>query len=115
VIKRAFLQLICIFALLVAQQAALTHWIWHLGDVRHAHEQQGDASAAPHSHDRGESPQSTLCEQHGALAALLSGNCLAQPPVWSTGGAHWLVAATAAWRVAQRTATPPSRAPPVLP
>jgi hypothetical protein len=111
--SRAFLQLICIFALLVAQQAALTHSIWHLRDAVPAHKQD-DVSAAPHAHESSKSPQSSLCDQHGVLEALLSGTCLAQPPTFSAGGTHRPAVAAVTWRVAQRTPTPPSRAPPVL-
>jgi hypothetical protein len=112
--KRAFWQLICIIALLVAQQAALTHSIWHYRDALPAHKQLVHAGATPYSDDNGGSPQSTLCQQHGILGALLSGTCHAQPPGISAGGSHRLVPATATWHVAQRTPSPHSRAPPVL-
>jgi len=105
------MQLICIFALLLAQQQALTHAVWHLHDHLPAHGQHHDAGAASH-HDDEPSSQSQLCDLHFALGTLLSGDCGGQSalavPVLEQGLAPQAVT----WRSSQTAAIPPSRAPP---
>ncbi|HXF67356.1 MAG TPA: hypothetical protein VNK67_11765 [Burkholderiales bacterium] len=74
--KRAFPWLVCVLLLVVAQQGALTHAIWHL----HAHDVGSAARPAPaHSgqdghaagHPADDSPQSGLCGFHLAFGQVL--------------------------------------------
>ena len=112
--KRGWLQLIWIFLLLVGQQAALTHSVWHLRDhlpARHGPEQARAQQPVP---GKGQLPQSRLCDQHAALGALLAGDCPSAPVALTGGEAPRPADAAATWRVAQSTSTPPSRAPPAL-
>jgi len=58
---------LCALALLLAQQAALTHQVWHAlgGGVAHA----SDAAKSGERNPR--APQDPLCKLHGALGAVL--------------------------------------------
>jgi len=113
-VKRAILQIVGVALLLVGQQAAITHSVWHLRDHLPGQERQDDARPAKHSHNKGQAPQSSLCDQHSSLGTLLTGDCAAQPLALPAGESHWQFAATAVRRAADSTPTPPSRAPPVL-
>jgi hypothetical protein len=55
-----------------------------------------------------------LCDLHAMLGTLFTGGCAGQPAVALTDLSHELAIASASWRVAESTATPRSRAPPVL-
>lgn len=61
--KRALLQFICIFFLLVAQHGALVHAVWH--GYRQLPLQQHE--------DDEHSPQTGLCDYHAALGEVLGG------------------------------------------
>ena len=111
--KRIALHFLCAFLLLFAQQGALTHQVWHLHDYLPAHEHNDHAGAA-HDNDKSPSSQAELCIFHAALGSLFAGGCTGQPAIAAAGLSDWLATSPAAWRVAQSTATPPSRAPPVL-
>jgi hypothetical protein len=116
VAKRAVQQFLCILLLLFAQQAALTHSVWHLRDYLPAQEHHGHGSA-PHEHgDDGGTPssQAELCVFHAALGSLFAGGCTAQPTVAAAEFFHWLSTPIVVRLVPQATLTPPSRAPPVL-
>ena len=114
--RRAFLNFTCAVLLLVAQYGALTHAVWHLHDYFPAHQKQGLAGtgAAQQQGDSGQPSQSRLCDLHFALGALLAGDCGGKTAAVPADVLHWLATPATAWRVAQSTATPPSRAPPVL-
>jgi hypothetical protein len=113
--KRCLLQLACICLLLAAQQAALTHSIWHLRDFLPAHEHQEQAGTA-HDHDDDETPssQAELCAFHAALGTLFAGAWAAQVVIAPTGHSDSFFSSPSVWRFAQSAVTPPSRAPPVL-
>jgi hypothetical protein len=70
--KRYFLRIACVLLLLLAQQGALTHGIWHLGNfsVGNLHSAQDDDLRGSRPNDP--SPQSGLCDFHFALGALLA-------------------------------------------
>lgn len=111
--KRSFLRFTCAFLLLIAQQGALTHSVWHLG--RHAPAQHVEADGEFQTPERNDgSPQSKLCDLHFALGSLLAGDCPGQAVPDQVALSHWLATSAAIWRVAQPVVTPPSRAPPVL-
>jgi len=112
--KRSALHFLCALLLLVAQHGALTHSVWHLGNPLPAQEHHEHAGAAHDDGDAGHSSQSKLCDLHAALGTLLAGGCAGQAVVALTDLSHELVTAPAIWRVAESTATPHSRAPPVL-
>ena len=112
--KRAALNFLCALLLLVAQHGALTHSVWHLGDHLPAHEHHDSAGAAHGHDDDGHTSQSKLCDLHAVLGTLLTGGCAGLPAVALTDLSHELASAFATWRVAESTATPRSRAPPVL-
>jgi hypothetical protein len=112
--KRSALHFLCALLLLVAQHGALTHSVWHLGNPLPAQEYHDHAGAAHGHDDDGQSSQSKLCDLHAALGTLLAGGCAGQPAVALTNLSHELATAFATWRVAESTATPRSRAPPVL-
>ena len=112
--KRAFLHFACALLLLVAQNGALTHSVWHLHEHFPAQEQQEFAGAVQHQQDGGHSPKSRLCDLHFALGTLLAGDCGGKTAAIPADVLHWLATPTTVWRVAQSTATPPSRAPPAL-
>jgi hypothetical protein len=113
--KRTILNYLCVFLLLVAQQGALTHQVWHLHDYLPAHEQHDHAGAA-HEHSGGKtpSPQAELCVFHAAFGSLFAGGCAAQPTLAPAGLTDWLAAPAAVRHVTPSAVTPPSRAPPVL-
>ena len=112
--KRAALNFLCALLLLVAQHGALTHSVWHLGNPLPTQEHHDHAGAAHGHDDDGQTSQSKLCDLHAALGTLLTGGCAGQPAVALTDLSHELATASASWRVAESTATPHSRAPPVL-
>lgn len=113
--KRTVPHFLCALLLLVAQQGALTHQVWHLHDYLPAHEHHDGAGAAPgHSDDETPSSQAELCIFHVALGSLFAGGCTKQPAIAPAGLSDWLASSAATWRVAQPAVTPPSRAPPVL-
>ena len=65
------MQLCCIFLLLFAQQAALTHALWHAAggdEPRGAHAHDGGA------HDHESERQGALCDYHIAFGTLLGGH-----------------------------------------
>jgi hypothetical protein len=114
-VQRPLLQLICIFLLLSAQQAALTHRVWHLHDYLPAHEHQDRAGAAhEHNDDEAPSSQAELCLFHAALGSVFAGGCAGETVLGTAADSSWLAISTAVWRVAETVALPPSRAPPVL-
>jgi hypothetical protein len=114
-VRRPLLQLACILLLLSAQHTALTHRVWHLHDYLPAHaEQERAGTAHDHGDDEAPSSQAELCIFHAALGSLFAGGCAGKPVVETAGSSCWLAVLPAIWRVAQPTATPPSRAPPVL-
>jgi hypothetical protein len=112
--RRSALHFLCAFLLLFAQHGALTHSVWHLGDYLPAHEHHDHAGTAQGHDDDGRMSQSKLCDLHAVLGTLLTGGCAGQPAVALTDLSHELTNASATWRVAESTATPRSRAPPVL-
>jgi hypothetical protein len=114
--KRALLHFACAFLLLSAQLSALTHSVWHLRDFlpEHEHHEHHGPIAPGHGGDEAPSSQAELCIFHAALGSLFAGGCAGNPVVETAGPSGWLASSPAVWRVAQRTATPPSRAPPVL-
>jgi hypothetical protein len=87
-------RLLIAVALLLAQQAALAHQVWHLG--------KSDSQPA----------QTQLCEQHAALATVAGAlDCIAlDPPLVATVDVPYAVAARAA-ATAPRP-SPTSRSPP---
>jgi len=105
---RSLLQLTCILLLLVVQQGALTHQIWHLQDV------VGHVAAHDHEHDQGgDAPQTALCEFHLAASTVLGAlDCGAIVLVLSVPPAE----RASEPLFSQRVAEPPvatSRGPPV--
>lgn len=68
-LMRGLMQLGCILLLLIAQQGALMHRVWHLHDVLHGHAAANDA-AQGHDQD-GDDPQSGLCQLHFAAGTVL--------------------------------------------
>ena len=111
--KRSLLHFAGALLLLIAQQGALTHSIWHLG--RQATAEHVAVDGEFHSSDRPDrAPQSKLCDLHFALGSLLAGDCPGQSVLEEAPVSHRLVAVSAVWRVAQPLLTPPSRASPVL-
>ena len=111
--KRAF-QLLYVLLLLVAQQGALTHQIWHLRGSLPAQEHHDYARAAQQNGGDERSPQSGLCDLHFALGTLLAGDCPGQPAVALPDLSDWLMAAPVPGRIAQPAEYPRSRSPPVL-
>ena len=70
--RYAVLRIVCAFLLLLAQQGALTHGIWHSAKAAHA-----DVSIAGDAKDV---KKNRLCELHAALGSVLGalgGNALA--------------------------------------
>jgi len=112
--KRSVFQLLVVLLLLGGQQIALVHSIWHLGNHAPAQKRQDSARATQSQQNDGQSPQSRLCDLHSALGNLLAGDCGTLPAIVADAASHRLASYAAAWRAAQPTATPPSRAPPVL-
>jgi len=112
--KRAVFQFLLVFLLLAGQQGALVHSVWHLNDHLASHGLQDQAGAAHDPQNGGQSSQSELCNLHSAFGNLLASDCGGQPAAVTATASHSLATYTAAWRVAQPAATPPSRAPPVL-
>ena len=112
--KRSALHFLCALLLLVAQHGALTHSVWHLGNPLPAQEHHRHAVAAQGHDDDGKTSQSKLCDLHAILGTLLAGGCAGQPAVALIDLSHELATVPATWRVAESTATPRSRAPPVL-
>jgi hypothetical protein len=98
--------------LLVAQQGALTHSVWHLHDHLPAHGQQQAADTASSHGGNEPSSQSRLCDLHSVLGTLLAGDCGGQTVLAAPALSHGLTASAATWRFAQTATTPPSRAPP---
>ena len=90
VLRRSLLQLICIFALLVAQFGALTHAVWHAPGPppdRAAHFHPADPGhGEDDGHDGGHSSQDRLCSLHALLAAVLGCAGAAAPPVYGSPG-----------------------------
>ena len=112
--KRALLHAVCAVLLLCAQQGALIHSAWHLHDYLPAHEHHDHAGAAHDDGDEIPPFQAELCVFHAAFSNLFAGGCAAQLTIAAAGYFHWLAIPPAVWHIAQRTLTPPSRAPPVL-
>ncbi len=112
--KRALFQFLFVFLLLAGQQSALVHSVWHISNHAPARGQGDQARAAQDRQDDGQSSQSRLCKLHAALGNLITGDCSGPSAAAIATVSHWVAPHTAAWRVAQPTATPPSRAPPVL-
>jgi len=112
--KRSALHFLCALLLLVAQHGALTHSVWHLGNPLPAQEPHRHAVAAQGHDDDGNTFQSKLCDLHAILGTLLAGGYAGQPVAVFMDLSHELVTKPAIWRVAESTATPRSRAPPVL-
>ncbi len=72
---RVLLQLICISLLLVSQQAALTHAVWHATERLHGH---GVAGGAHDSHDAGHHDADTaraLCSLDMVYGEVLGAIC----------------------------------------
>jgi len=67
--RRAYLQYFCVFLLLVAQQGALTHAVWHAHDGHHSHAHEQDGA----HEDESPSIQSTLCAFDMAFGQVLGG------------------------------------------
>ena len=112
--QRAALSFLFVLLLLAGQQGALVHSVWHLKNHPASHGQQDRAGAPQDQQNDGQSPQSRLCNLHSALGNLLAGDCGEQAAAVASIATHGFAVHTATWRVAQPTATPPSRAPPVL-
>ena len=112
--QRYLLNFACAVLLLVAQQAALTHAVWHLGKDVPAQVQEDSGSGSHLPGDSERSLQSRFCDLHFAMGSLLSGDCAGQGLSDSLPLGHSLATSTAAWRVAQPLLIPPSRGPPVL-
>ena len=112
--QRGVLRFLCVLLLLVAQQGALTHAVWHHRDHLPAHGQQNRAGASGHHGDDQSSSQSQLCGLHAALGMLLAGDCGGETAATTADFSQWFVLSDAVWRIAQPAVTPPSRAPPVL-
>ena len=112
--KRAVLQFLLAFLLLVSQQGALVHSVWHLNDYLASHGLQSQAGASHDQQSSDPSSQSRLCDLHSALGNLLGGNCGGQIIIAAADIPNSLAPHVAVWRVAQPATTPPSRAPPVL-
>jgi hypothetical protein len=117
--RRAFLQFVLTALLLVGQQGAISHAVWHLHDFFPAHEHSsghhdGQASGA-HDHEGDEpSSQAELCDLHLAFGTLLSVGGAAQPAVLLADLASVAVPSPSNWRVAPPRVAFHSRAPPVL-
>lgn len=111
--KRPALHFLCALLLLAAQHGALTHSVWHLGNPLPAQDYRHAVAAQGHDDD-GHTSQSKLCDLHAILGTLLAGGYAGQSVVLLIDLSHELVTKPAIWRVAKSTATPRSRAPPVL-
>jgi hypothetical protein len=101
--KRA-LQLACVFLLLFAQQAAVTHAVWH-----------AQAPASQQQDTKGKAAfQGGLCDLHGVFTQVLGGvhSACAPTPHAPALNAH-IVHRPPSW-VAARHLIPLSRGPPVL-
>ena len=112
--KRTALNFLCAFLLLFAQQGALTHSVWHLGDHLPAHEHHEHAGAAHDDGDEGHTSQSRLCDLHFVLGSVLGGNCASPALVLLPELTHGLPASTDVQRAARTSTYYLSRAPPVL-
>jgi len=112
--KRTALHFLCAFLLLFAQQGALTHSVWHLGDHLPAHAHHEHAVAAHDGGDEGPSSQSKLCDLHFVLGSVLGGNCASPALVSLPDLEHGLPASADFQRTALTSASYLSRAPPVL-
>jgi hypothetical protein len=112
--RRAALHFLCAFLLLIAQQGALTHSVWHLGDHLPARAYPEHAGAAHNGGDAGHSSQSRLCDLHFVLGSVLGGNC-AGPALGLLPDFEYGLPASADFRRAARaSASYLSRAPPAL-
>ena len=100
---RKFVPLLCILALLFAQQAAFAHAAWHAAEQAAGQERPHDASF-----------QDELCDLHGAFGEVLG--ALPQSADWLPTAAVTHISCGDAPRdwVAFSLRTPPSRAPPIV-
>jgi hypothetical protein len=103
--RRLFLGLILAMLLLSAQQAAVTHALWH------AH------GSAPEQHENGESKGSFhagSCKWHGAFCQVLGGVASGSTSLVEQYGPAEQAAAPALPCIALLSPAPLSRGPPVL-
>ena len=112
--RRNALHILCAFLLLFAQQGALTHSVWHLGDHLPAQGHHEHAGATHDDGDAGHSSQSSLCDLHFALGSVLGGNCASPALVSLPDLKHDLSATADFQRAALTFASYLSRAPPAL-
>jgi hypothetical protein len=110
-VRSAFLRLILVALLLVAQHAALTHAIWHGHDdassTRQLHAGESDAGS-----DR--APEQGLCAFHVALGQVLGGSNGSACHFYSPELASELIAQSARPYSVVLSLPFHSRAPPVL-
>jgi hypothetical protein len=112
--KRTALHFLCTLLLLFAQQGALTHSVWHLGDHLPAHEHHDHAGATHDDGGDGHSSQSKLCDLHFVLGSVLGGNCASPALDLLPDFKHGLPASADFQRAALTSAPYLSRAPPAL-
>ena len=113
-IRRSLLHFTCAILLIVAQQGALTHFVWHLNHHTpgHAYDELSSRSHSPQPNDR--KPQPTLCDLHFAMGSLLAGDCAGTSLAAAAQPSSLFTVPSAVWRANHNLLTPPSRAPPVL-
>lgn len=100
---RKFVPLLCILALLFAQQAAFGHAAWHAGEQAAGQERPHDASF----HDQ-------LCDLHGAFGEVLGALPQSADRLPTAAVAHILSGEAPREWAAFPLRTPPSRAPPIV-
>jgi hypothetical protein len=99
--SRNLVRILCILALLFAQQAALTHAAWHAGEQTAGQERRHDASF-----------QDKLCDLHGVFCQVLGALPKAAAILPTMHPAHIVACSATAGCVVTALHTPPSRAPP---
>jgi len=112
--RRAFLQYVCVFLLLVAQQGALTHALWHAG---HAHDEHSSAHGQEDSYKNDSehpSNQASLCAFDIAFGQVLGGMHGGTMPLACAPIVPERFHDLATPRLRAEALSPRSRGPPVL-
>ena len=105
--RHAVLRIVCVFLLLLAQQSALTHDVWHSAKAA----SQADVSVAGDAKNVKKNP---LCDFHTAFSTVLGAvDAIVAAVPYLGQAATGLVARTAALVKSPRLA-PLSRGPPTL-
>ena len=109
-VNRGLIQVLCALVLF-AQQAALTHLVWHAAAERSAQQDQ----VVAHGHDRTPAQKlAGLCAYDAAFGQVLGGAFAAAPAALPDTAASQAVLHPQAVFTAADALTPRSRGPPVL-